>query len=165
MSEVTCPYCQRPALRMTGSDLHPSRSDLTNNHYWVCRNCDAWVGCHKPGWEPLGRLANAELRRAKQEAHAAFDPIWKNAMSHHGWTMSKARNLAYTWLTDEMNIERSQAHIGEFDLDQCKLTVLICQHREPNLLALSQKRAAEVVHQRVSFRSQRPSFKRARKSF
>lgn len=137
MSEVHCPYCERPSMRMTGRELHPTRHDLAEKHFHVCRNCDAWIGCRDGTWEPLGRLANAELRRAKQDVHIALEPIWQSAMTMHNWTKSKARNLAYIWLATEMSIPNGRANIGDFDLDQCKLVKLICAHREADLLSLS----------------------------
>lgn len=73
-----CPYCNRKAVLLMNS------SELYYNHInygpvWICRPCDAWVGCHKnqsgSRIVPKGRLANAELRKAKIEAHAAFVTI------------------------------------------------------------------------------------------
>ena len=135
---VSCTYCSKPTLRMTGSELHPSRSDLANKHYHVCRNCDAWIGCKGTGWEPSGRLANAQLRRAKQDAHAALEPIWQQAMAEHGWTKSKARNLAYKWIANELDLGPGRPQIGEFDLRQCELVTSICRYRDPDLYALSE---------------------------
>lgn len=122
---------------MTGRELHPYRSDLADKHYHVCRNCDAWVGCKGRTWEPHGRLANAELRRAKQSAHAALEPIWRKAMRQFGWTKSKSRNLAYEWLALEMSLENGRPHIGDFNLDQCQLVISICRYRDADLKALS----------------------------
>ena len=67
------------------------------------------------GTLPMGRLANAELRSAKQAAHAAFDPIWKSGFL--------SRRAAYTWLADVLGIPFDQCHIGEFDLQRCRQVV------------------------------------------
>jgi hypothetical protein len=86
---------------------------------WACRPCDAWVGTHKnsPEHKPLGRLANAELRKAKMAAHAVFDPLWKSGRM--------SRKEAYSMLSEKMSIPKDQAHIGMFDVDQCKAVVNI----------------------------------------
>lgn len=89
--------------------------------------CQAWVGCH-PGTEnPLGGLANAELRKAKQAAHAVFDPIWRNAVEDGN--RGKARRKAYRWLAGSLGIPEKQCHIGYMDVDQCMRTVEACKAR------------------------------------
>jgi hypothetical protein len=129
-------------MRMTGLQLFPARVDLREKHYHVCRNCDAWVGCKDVTWEPIGRLANAELRRAKQAAHTALQKVWTAGAEQYGWTKSKARNLAYGWLCSEMGMRAGTANIGDFDLEQCELVALICQHRDPDLAGLCRQREA-----------------------
>jgi len=124
MSAPTCPYCDRPAKLVNGNALYPHRPDLIALNFWNCSPCNAYVGCHKRGaWVPelrktsdgtipLGRLANAELRRAKAAAHAAFDPIWKAGVM--------TRREAYAWLASQLRISEANCHIGMFDADQCK---------------------------------------------
>jgi hypothetical protein len=79
------------------------------------------VGTHKnsPTHAPLGRLANAELRRAKMAAHAAFDPWWKSGRM--------TRREAYQKLASLMSMDPKDAHIGMFDVEQCKTVVLLSQ--------------------------------------
>lgn len=67
-----CPYCERPAEFLASSARVYHGRDY--GPVWACLPCAAWVGCHKGTTQPLGRLANAELRKAKMAAHAAFDP-------------------------------------------------------------------------------------------
>ena len=69
MSTVICPYCHKPADLVGGQTLFPFRPDLAGKYFWVCTPCDARVGCHGVGTKPMGRLANAQLRLAKTEAH------------------------------------------------------------------------------------------------
>src|SRR3546814_19957575 len=73
-NEVICPYCCMGALRMTGRELYPAKPELANKHYFACRNCDAWIGCKDGTWEPVGRLADAALRRAKKRVNDAVEP-------------------------------------------------------------------------------------------
>lgn len=135
MKHPTCPYCDRPAGLVTGNAIYPNRPDLFGLKFWSCDPCKAHVGCHKAGaWLriggkkivsdgtlPLGRLANADLRKAKQEAHAAFDPLWKSR------TMT--RKLAYQWLADAMGISFDNCHIGMFDVDGCRAVVAAVKAR------------------------------------
>jgi hypothetical protein len=131
MSAPVCPYCDQHAELVTGNALYPHRPDLFGLEFWHCDDCDAYVGCHKAGaWTyiggrkvvsdgtlPLGRLADAELRQAKQDAHAAFDPIWKS----RGMT----RRQAYEWLAKSLGISFVNCHIGMFDVDGCRAVVAI----------------------------------------
>lgn len=73
---VQCPYCQQPAALVTGAIVYPHRPDLHAKKFWYCVTDQAWVGCHPGGNQPMGRLADAALRRAKMAAHAVFDPRW-----------------------------------------------------------------------------------------
>lgn len=118
MGKTICDYCGREAVLLTGREIYPHRPDLYEKKIWDCRPCKASVGCH-PGTErPLGRLANAGLRKAKMKAHAAFDPIWK--------TREMRRSEAYSWLAGELRIPGSKCHIGMFDEAQCAEVVRAC---------------------------------------
>lgn len=117
LQAVICSYCQQPAQLVGGDVIYPHRPDLYALRFYQCEPCDAWVGCHRETAKPLGRLANAELRQAKQDAHAAFDPLWQSGRMK--------RKDAYSWLASRLGIET--AHIGEFDVETCRRVVEICQ--------------------------------------
>lgn len=141
---------------MTGRELHPSRSELINKHYHVCRACDAWAVCTDGTWEPIGPLANPELRRARQEAHAALERIWENAMRENDWSKSKARNLTYIWMSDEMSIDQKDLQIGRFDLPRCNLLLLIEKHRTPDLASISPERARAAARSKFGRKFAKP---------
>ena len=111
----TCHYCGRHAQLVTGAAIYRGRPDLDTKYFWQCAACDAYVGCHPvgDGRVPLGRLANKELRQAKQRAHAAIDPHWQSG--------KRSRSAVYARLARLMGIPREQAHIGMFDVEQCAL--------------------------------------------
>lgn len=115
---VLCPYCALEAELVTGAVVYPHRPDLASLRFWQCSPCEAYVGCHKGTKAPLGRLADATLRKAKQRAHAAFDPLWKNG--------GRSRDEAYAWLSKELNIPPEECHIGMFDVHQCKRVEDVC---------------------------------------
>jgi hypothetical protein len=114
--------CGQMAIYRLRSD-HLYRRDY--GPVWECAPCQAWVGCHPDG-KPLGRLANASLRRAKQAAHAAFDPKWHAIQREEQCSKSRARGVAYKWLADHLGIDVRDCHIGMFDEVQCQRVVEIC---------------------------------------
>ncbi|TKK33236.1 zinc-finger-containing protein [Pantoea agglomerans] len=116
---IKCNYCGNDAALVSGKEIYPHRPDLYGLQFWSCSPCNAWVGCHKrSNAVPLGRLANAELRKAKSAAHAAFDPIWKSGL--------KSRRGAYEWLSKRLSIPFKDCHIGMFDVDTCERVVTAC---------------------------------------
>lgn len=119
---VNCNYCGKSAELVTGETIYPHRPDLYSKNFYLCRPCDAYVGCHRTGTgdKPLGRLANAELRAWKSRAHAAFDPYWKN-----GGGMG--RKTAYKRLAYRLGIKTDDCHIGMFDVETCQKVVEICE--------------------------------------
>ena len=118
MNTPICPYCSAPSRLTNGAVVYPHRPDLHNKAFYQCAPCDAYVGCHPGTINPLGRLANAELRAAKSAAHAAFDPLWR--------TGTKTRREAYEWLAKQLGIAARECHIGMFDAPLCERVVSIC---------------------------------------
>lgn len=122
----SCPYCHNSAHLVTGQIIYPHRPDLWKYKFWLCAPCEAYVGCHKQGdgTRPLGRLANRELRDAKQAAHLAFDPLWRNKGK-----AALSRKEAYAWLAEQLDIDPKDCHIGKFDVARCKAVIAICQNK------------------------------------
>lgn len=118
MEQPICPYCENKAEGVDGSEIYPHRKDLYSKWFYRCTPCDAYVGCHPNTKTPLGRLANAELRKFKSLAHRAFDPLWKKG--------GMKRSEAYKALATEMSIPKKECHIGMFDVEQCKRVIAIC---------------------------------------
>ncbi len=129
---VRCPYCGADAKLVTGKVVYPHRPDLAQLKFWQCAPCDAYVGCHKPnahnpaddGTRPLGRLANATLRRLKSTAHACFDPLWKDG--------HMLRGEAYQWLAAQLGIPVGECHIGMFDEATCKRVITLPKPHQHN---------------------------------
>ena len=117
--KIRCPYCNCFAVRTTGKNIYPHRPDLFAKTFYQCVPCDAYVGCHPETDKPLGRLANAELRKAKMNAHAAFDPVWRSGKMN--------RSSAYKWLAEKMGIAPQNCHIGMFDVDECRAVIEIAR--------------------------------------
>ena len=117
MKNVLCDYCGRRAEFVDSAIVYSGRS---YGMIYFCRPCDAYVGVHKGTTEPLGRLADAELRRWRKTAHAYFDPIWKNRRM--------SRSQAYSWLSAKMELPQELTHIAMFDVSQCKRVVGIMEY-------------------------------------
>lgn len=120
--QVLCDYCGKPAQLVNGSMVYNGRY---HGLIWLCSSCNAWVGVHKGTNKPLGRLANADLRHWRREAHAAFDPMWRGKEK-------RTRRWAYEWLAEEMRLPLKETHIGMFDVEQCKKAVKICKEAKNN---------------------------------
>lgn len=135
---MKCPYCGQSALFVSGSLVYPHRPDLAGKRFWACPPCDAYVGCHEGTDKPLGRLADADLRKAKMDAHAAFDPFWRGRMS---------RGRAYKWLATALGIDRRDCHIGMFDDFQCREVVRVVRRAEAESVGTQQgTSSASVAH-------------------
>lgn len=118
---VICPYCKKPAKLVTGREIYPHREDLRFIKIWQCKPCDARVGCHDGTQNPKGKMANAEVRALRVQAHAVFDPVWKKT--------SKSRADAYKWLAKKMGITTEKCHIGNFNKYECERVIKLCQDR------------------------------------
>lgn len=114
---IECPYCRHDAFRVTGDIVYPNRPDLSSKRFFLCYPCNAYVGCHADG-KPLGRIANASLRRMKMKAHEAFDPKWKSG--------EMSRSGAYRWLAETLGMKLKHCHIGMFDERLCQLVIDVC---------------------------------------
>jgi len=114
---VVCHYCCNQAVKVLGKVIYPHRPDLYQKTFYQCKPCNAWVGCHPNTENPLGRLANAELRKWKSMVHGLFDPIWKNKKMRRG--------EAYSWLAKELQIDEKECHVGMFSLERCQKSVAI----------------------------------------
>lgn len=115
-----CPYCGSIAELKDSAIIYHGKS---YGPVWLCPNwpqCDSYVGCHKGTHNPLGRMANKELRKAKIAAHAAFDKLWQGRSR-------SARRRAYGDLARRMGIPKEKAHIGQMNIQQCERVVEICE--------------------------------------
>lgn len=116
---VICDYCGKPAQFVDSALVYHGHS---YGMVYYCPDCQAWVGVHKGTDRPLGRLADAELRRWKRIAHMNFDRIWRN-------NRRMSRKKAYEWLSSQMGLPAEETHIGMFDVGRCKEVIALCKKR------------------------------------
>lgn len=123
----TCRYCQSRVDLVNNSEVY-GKSYGRWPHVYLCSNkvCRAFVGVHPNTQVPLGTLADAETRKARKEAHSAFDLIWKGGYMKRG--------EAYAWLAEKLRIETWRCHVAWFDAPMCRQVVKACQEllRERN---------------------------------
>lgn len=90
LTRVRCTLC--------GSDMLPRTTekftyrDGSPRRFWGCSRwpeCDGLVGANADG-TPYGTCGDKATREARQRAHQAFDPLWRN-----GWM---ERDTAYLLL-------------------------------------------------------------------
>lgn len=78
---------------------------------WLCRPCDAFVGCHHNTKRAKGRfLAKSDLREARKRAHAVVDPLWQGG--------GYKRGTVYKRLSEAFGYE---VHIGDTETpEECE---------------------------------------------
>ncbi len=123
---VDCPYCGKPAQLVPGVAIYPGQKKLKKNSFWLCKKCDAYVGCYGGHRHPrpFGTLANAELRKWRQSVHAVFDPLWEDKSDF------KTRGEAYKWLSSKLEIRLKFTHVGMFDTERCQNAIRACNKRK-----------------------------------
>lgn len=135
---VYCDYCGHKAALVDDSEIYGRSFGHTA---YLCRNCGAYVGCHGRTDKPLGRLADATLRKWKMAAHASFDPLWKPGRSVGGakpptagsldkWdfrsrrrtsvcltclSVRKSSRLLKKEISKMLNFDKKDAHVYPFD--------------------------------------------------
>jgi len=112
MSILICHYCNVSTSLVTGEEIYPHRIDLHNKHFYKCRQCGSYVGCHPRTTRPLGTVANTRLRQLRSQVHRHFDPLWKNG--------GLSRGAAYSWLAHKLGIEIRECHTALFDEARCR---------------------------------------------
>jgi len=103
-----------------GRRAYPHRPDLYSKPFWFC-SCGAFVGCHPGTKKALGSPAGKATKRARMDAHAAFDPIWKGKQM--------GRSDAYRWLAAALGIEPRDCHISHMNADLARRAAAVCKAR------------------------------------
>ncbi|MXP24851.1 hypothetical protein GRI39_02160 [Altererythrobacter indicus] len=113
-----CLECGQETKLVGGREIYPHRADLYKLNFYRCA-CGAYCGCHKGTTSPLGKPCGQETRKARSEAHVAFDPLWK--------TGRMERKQAYAWLSEVTGIPSERCHIGMMDADEARDVVAAVQ--------------------------------------
>jgi hypothetical protein len=119
-----CIECGKNPRMVRGDAIYPHRNDLHWMCFWLCE-CGAYVGSHEQTNEPLGSPAGPATRTARSQAHAAFDPIWRERRL-------MTREKAYRWLAEKMGMDRDLCHIAQMSEVQAKQVVSIVRRFLPS---------------------------------
>jgi len=110
-----CAECQSPMIL---------RESLYGK-FWGCSQfpkCKGSHGAHQADGRPLGIPADKETKRARIEAHEAFDRLWKSR--------KMSRTQAYSWMQKAMDLPKDEVHIGRFTREQCIHLVALLKAKE-----------------------------------
>lgn len=111
MKGKVCPYCKKASELISSKEIYGKDFGLM----YICRPCDAYVGCHMGTENAKGRLANPSLRKWKIEAHKYFDMLWQLEFM--------TRSQAYKWLSEWLDLPPEYTHIGMFSESTLKKVV------------------------------------------
>ena len=120
-----CRYCGGVIRLVPASSIYGESAErLGMKEEWLyqCQNCNARVGCHKGTKRPLGNVANEVLRLKRMETHQIFDKFWR--------AKRMSRTKAYRWLSEQMELPESKAHIGGFEMEQCQRLIELCRKEQ-----------------------------------
>lgn len=114
-ADVICPVCGKTMILLESLTLtYPSGQKRL---FWSCPLyplCTVQHGAHPDG-RPVGFPADARTRRARVDAHEAFDALWRG--------LGLDRSQGYELLRQITGLSENEAHIGRFDYDQCAALV------------------------------------------
>lgn len=106
---MICPYCGNKAEWVSNEEVYGRRFGEKSHMMYICRPCDARVGCHQNSKKPFGTMANAQLRAWRMRVHREIDYLWKSG--------KMSRKTMYLKLNEMLGHE---VHVGWSDIDECE---------------------------------------------
>ena len=102
---VLCPVDGKPAPWVENKEKYGRNYGKSYMCYY-CAEHDTYVGCHNNTRQPLGTMADAELRKLRMAVHAKIDPLWRSG-DHRRKDVYKAlsKQLGYQYHTGESTKE------------------------------------------------------------
>jgi hypothetical protein len=131
---ISCDACgNAPVTLTTNRQVYGEAAIDPEESIYRCSVCRASVGCHAGTTTPLGVMADSKTRALRVQAHAAFDPLWRNGPL----TRKKAYNLlAYT-----MRIDQHACHIALLTVEQLRLVIKFGREYMAEQQVVERKRA------------------------
>lgn len=120
-----CGECGEKAHLVSGEKIYPRRPDLWEKSFFRC-DCGAYVGTHPGTTNPLGKPTNSETRSARSQAHAHFDPLYKE-VGRRKPDGGSPRKRGYRWLAEQMGMSIDVCHIGMMTRAEADRVVEICR--------------------------------------
>ena len=109
--KLDCPECG--ALMKLRHSVHGLFYGCTQ---WEATGCKGSHGAHRDG-RPLGVPADSDTKKMRVMAHSTLDPLWQKG------GVFKSRDQAYAWMQEALGLSAAEAHIGQFDIAQCKALI------------------------------------------
>lgn len=131
-SGLVCPYCGNATQLTDSAEIYHG---VSYGMIYLCKPCNAYVGCHKGTTLSMRRLANDDLREAKKHAHHYLDQLWQPKVYK--------RPIVYKWLSESLSISQNFAHIGMSNEEQCE-----------QIVSLSIKRIKETGKEPILYRKE-----------
>lgn len=119
-AQPICGECGAPMVLRVAK-----RGSLIGTKFYGCSRypyCDGTHSAHQSTGEPLGVPANKATKRARIDAHAAFDQL-------HQTRGRMSRKQAYAWLAARLHLTADECHIGRFTIAQCQRVVTLVNQR------------------------------------
>lgn len=114
-SPPVCPYCGQPAALVDTKEIY----GRSYGPAWLCRPCDAYVGCHKGTTLPLGTLADKVTRAARISFKARFNKLWEPLIGTSNRS-AMTRDQAYEALSAKLQLPLESCHGALFDAEMCQ---------------------------------------------
>lgn len=105
---VLCPVDGKPAPWVENKEKYGRNYGKSYMAYY-CKEHDTYVGCHNNTRQPLGTMADDELRKLRMAVHAKIDPLWRSGQYK--------RKHIYKWLSKKLGY---QYHTGESTKETCR---------------------------------------------
>lgn len=123
MGNIVCGECGAPMLLKTTTKY--TNKDGSPKKFFGCSRYPACTGthsAHQNSGKPMGIPADKETKTWRIKAHALFDPYVKK------WFPTRADG--YKFLQNVMGMTVKEAHIGKFNIEQCKKLIFLIENSE-----------------------------------
>ena len=115
-----CDYCGGSVHKVSQEDFYGT--DYGGGKLYVCDRCEARVGTHRGTDEPLGTLADHELRSLRKSVHDLFDPMWQDART--------GRQEAYDYFFGELlGLPKHRRHVAMLNKEECRTAIRILKEQ------------------------------------
>ena len=98
----------------------PQERTCTSGSRPVWPACDAYVTADRRTKQPLGTLANGDLRHKRILAHHALHSVQAQ--------LGMNRDQSYCWLQTQMGLPGDQVHIAKCGDYRCEQIIRICEN-------------------------------------
>lgn len=121
--QIQCPYCGANAVLKSAAKMFGKKAREPNRYLYVCANwpiCNSYVMAHMGDLQPMGTMANAELRHKRIMAHKALQAYQKASLT--------TKWASYIWLEGKLGLDQQRTHIGMFSAEECDRVIALCRN-------------------------------------